>query len=53
MSAASVIARVRTSDDFKFNVNLVLIDFALRHGLVTPDDPEYLQLVTGLRRGLD
>ncbi len=53
MSAASVIARVRTSDDFKFNVNLVLIDFALRHGVVTPDDPEYLQLATGLRRALD
>ena len=48
--ARDVIARVRDSDDFKFNVNLVLIDFALRHGLISPDDPEYLDLVTGLRR---
>jgi len=44
---------VRDTDDFKFNVNLVIIDFALRHGLVAPDDPDYLDLVTGLRRPLD
>jgi hypothetical protein len=53
MDAAEVIERVRTTDDFKFNVNLVLIDFALRRGLVTPDEPDYLDLVTGLRRPLD
>ncbi|HYM02413.1 MAG TPA: DUF4743 domain-containing protein [Stellaceae bacterium] len=53
LDAALVIERVRKTGDFKFNVNLVLIDFALRHGLVTPDDPEYLDLVTGLRRPLD
>ena len=51
--AREVIARVRESDDFKFNVNLVLIDFALRHGLVSAEDPEYLELVTRLRRPLD
>jgi 8-oxo-dGTP pyrophosphatase MutT (NUDIX family) len=53
MDAREVIDRVRRSDDFKFNVNLVLIDFALRHGLIRPDDPEYLDLVVGLRRPLD
>jgi 8-oxo-dGTP pyrophosphatase MutT (NUDIX family) len=53
MDAHDVMERVRRSDDFKFNVNLVLIDFALRHGLVTPDDPEYLDLVTDLHRPLD
>jgi 8-oxo-dGTP pyrophosphatase MutT (NUDIX family) len=51
--AREVIDRVRRTDDFKFNVNLVLIDFALRHGIIGPDDPEYLDLVTGLRRTLD
>jgi len=51
--AREVIRRVRESDDFKFNVNLVLIDFALRHGLISPDDSEYLELVTRLRRPLD
>jgi len=53
MDAAEVVAGVRDSEDFKFNVNLVIIDFALRHGLVPPDDPDYLALVTGLRRPLD
>jgi 8-oxo-dGTP pyrophosphatase MutT (NUDIX family) len=53
MAAGAVVERVRRTDDFKFNVNLVIIDFALRHGLVTPDDPEYLGLVLGLHRPLD
>lgn len=53
MTARDVVDRVRATDDFKFNVNLVIIDFALRHGIVTPDDPDYLDLVTGLRRPLE
>jgi 8-oxo-dGTP pyrophosphatase MutT (NUDIX family) len=52
MSAGDVLDRVRAGDDFKFNVNLVLIDFAIRRGIIGPDDPEYLDLVTGLRRPL-
>jgi hypothetical protein len=51
--ASAVLDRVRTSDDFKFNVNLVILDFALRHGLLRPDDPEYLDVATGLHRPLD
>jgi 8-oxo-dGTP pyrophosphatase MutT (NUDIX family) len=51
MEAREVLARVRDTDDFKFNVSLILIDFALRHGLVTPEDPDYLALVAGLRAG--
>jgi 8-oxo-dGTP pyrophosphatase MutT (NUDIX family) len=50
--AEDVLARVRAGDDFKFNVNLVIADFGLRHGLVTPSEPDYLALVTGLRRPL-
>ena len=53
LPASLVIDRVRTSDDFKFNVNLVILDFALRHGLLRPDDPEYLDVATGLHRPLD
>jgi Domain of unknown function (DUF4743) len=53
MPASAVLDRVRTSDDFKFNVNLVILDFALRHGLLRPDDPEYLDVATGLHRPLD
>ncbi len=44
-----VVARVRDSDDFKFNVALVLIDFFVRRGIVTPDDPDYLATLEGLR----
>ncbi len=45
-------ARVRTGNDFKFNVNLVLLDFLIRHGCLTPDEePDYIAIVRGLRRG--
>jgi 8-oxo-dGTP pyrophosphatase MutT (NUDIX family) len=53
MPAIEVIERIRTTDDFKFNVNLVILDFAVRHGLLGPDDPEYLDVATGLHRPLD
>jgi 8-oxo-dGTP pyrophosphatase MutT (NUDIX family) len=53
MQADSVVERVRTTDDFKFNVNLVILDFALRHGLIRVEDPEYLEVATGLHRPLD
>jgi len=41
---------VARTDDWKFNVNLVVIDFLIRHGVLSPDHPEYMELVTGLRR---
>ncbi|MGH7048532.1 MAG: DUF4743 domain-containing protein [Stellaceae bacterium] len=53
MPVADVLDRIRTSDDFKFNVNLVILDFAIRRGLLTPDDPEYLEIATGLHHPLD
>jgi hypothetical protein len=53
MPAEAVIERVRTTDDFKFNVNLVILDFALRQGLIPVDDPEYLDIASGLHRPLD
>ena len=43
---------VRETDQFMYDVNLVLIDFGLRHGLIRPDEPHYLALVDGLRGGL-
>jgi hypothetical protein len=42
--------RVATTRDFKFNCNLVLIDFFVRHGLIGPDDPDYEAICRGLRR---
>jgi isopentenyldiphosphate isomerase len=44
-----VLERIRDSDDFKFNVALVNLDFALRHGVLDPDhEPEYQEIVEGL-----
>jgi 8-oxo-dGTP pyrophosphatase MutT (NUDIX family) len=53
MPAAAVLDRIRATADFKFNVNLIILDFALRHGILRPDDPEYLEVATGLHRPLD
>jgi len=53
MPASAVLDQIRTTSDFKFNVNLVILDFAVRHGLLRPDDPEYLDVATGLHRPLD
>ena len=43
-----VIELVRDSDEFKPNCNLVNIDFFIRHGLLTADEPDYRHLVSGL-----
>jgi hypothetical protein len=40
-----------STDDFKFNVALVAIDFLIRHGYITPDDRDYEALVHGRCRG--
>jgi len=46
-----VAARVRDSFDFKFNCNLAIIDFLVRHGYITPEnEPDYVPIVLGLRR---
>ncbi|HTH16292.1 MAG TPA: DUF4743 domain-containing protein [Magnetospirillum sp.] len=51
MELGEVAERVRDTQDFKFNVNLVLIDFLVRHGRLCPDsEPAYVELVRGLRR---
>ena len=44
-----VLARVRDTEDFKFNVALVVIDLAIRLGLIAPDDPDYQEIWQGLR----
>ncbi|HEV7286338.1 MAG TPA: hypothetical protein VGN75_15895, partial [Kaistia sp.] len=50
MTLDEVARIVRETDDFKFNVNLVVIDFLIRHGWLTPEHPEYLSLALALRR---
>ena len=41
---------VRDSFRFKFNCNLVIIDFLVRHGVIAPDHPDYVAITQGLRR---
>jgi len=53
MPLADILERIRTTTGFKFNVNLVILDFAVRHGVLKPDDPDYLDVATGLHRPLD
>ena len=48
-----VAAIVRDTDRFKFNCALVVIDFMVRHGVLTPEnDPDYPDICAGLRRGI-
>ncbi len=40
---------VRTTNRFKFNVGLVIVDFAIRNGLITPEkDKDFEAIVAGL-----
>ena len=36
-----VFETVRDTTEFKYNCNLVLIDFFVRHGLLSADDPQF------------
>lgn len=49
LSARECLRLVRETEQFKYDVNLVLIDFGIRHGLIVPEEPDYLALVEGLR----
>lgn len=48
--AERALARARDTDDYKFNVPLILIEFGIRHGMITPEDPDYLAILNGLLR---
>ncbi|WP_417832487.1 DUF4743 domain-containing protein [Terasakiella sp.] len=51
MDVEEVADIVKNTFDFKFNCNLVIIDFLIRHGVLNPDEVrEYEELVRGLRR---
>lgn len=47
-----VMETVRETGEFKLNCNLVIIDFLVRHGYISQDSPDYLQIVQGLRSPL-
>ncbi|MCU7842954.1 MAG: DUF4743 domain-containing protein [Candidatus Thiodiazotropha sp. (ex Monitilora ramsayi)] len=48
LQVEEVVRLVRETDEFKLNCNLVLIDFFVRHGILNPESPNYLELVMGL-----
>jgi len=48
-----VIDRLARTDDFKFNVGMVLVDFMMRHGYLPPSAPGYERIAALLRSGGD
>lgn len=48
--AAEVAELIAATDRFKFNCNLVTIDFLLRHGAIAPDHPEYEPLTAAFAK---
>lgn len=52
MPVEQVMEIVRTTDDFKPNCSLVVLDFLVRHGALASDHPEYQAVVRGLRAPL-
>lgn len=52
-SIEAVIERMATTEDFKPNCCLVIIDFCVRHGYITPDQAGYVKLVQSLRLAND
>jgi 8-oxo-dGTP pyrophosphatase MutT (NUDIX family) len=50
MDAAEVYRLMKDTNEFKFNVPLVLIDFYIRHGLIDPKEAGYSELIRGLQK---
>ncbi|MBM3533689.1 MAG: DUF4743 domain-containing protein [Alphaproteobacteria bacterium] len=53
LPAAEVQAIVESGHSFKFNCALVIIDFLIRHGILSPNRADYVDLCTGLRSPLE
>lgn len=48
---ADVITRMRTTEDFKFDVPIAIMEFAIRHGIYGPDNPDYIRINEAVRMG--
>ena len=48
---SSAVSPRAPADEFKDNCNLVILDFMMRRGYLTPDMPGYLELLSSLRAG--
>lgn len=38
------------TSEFKFNCAVVNVDFFIRHGLLSPEDPDYVEILRGMHR---
>ncbi len=45
-----VLEQLAHTRDFKFNSAAVIIDFAIRHGVITPEHPDYVSLQEGMNQ---
>ena len=42
---------ISDTTEFKTNCTLVIVDFFVRHGVIGPEEPGYMELVASLRTG--
>lgn len=52
MPISDMLQQLRTADDFMYDIALVKIDLLIRHGIIGPDEPDYLALLAGLRNSI-
>lgn len=50
LPAREVMAITADTSEFKFNCAAVNIDFFIRHGILRPEDPDYIEIQRGLHR---
>ena len=50
LPATEVMEITAETQGFKFNCAVANIEFFMRHGLLTPDDPDYVDIARGLHR---
>ncbi len=43
-----LLERIAETQEMKFNSALVVIDFAIRHAIITPEHPDYVELCSGM-----
>lgn len=48
---SEVIDRMRETEDFKFDVPIAILEFAIRHSIIGPDDPDYIRINEAVRLG--
>ncbi len=46
-----VLTQIADSEDFKLNSAVTIIDFAIRHGIISPETPDYVALCQGMQLG--